>query len=73
MFNRENGHFLTLTGCDKTVISLKVTDKAELEEARELFVKLSKLANRALKSSKTPTAFFSRLEYEVEFFDEFKE
>ena len=73
MSNRENGHFLTLTGCEKTVINLKVTDKAELEEARELFVKLSKIANKALKGSKTPTAFFSRLEYEAEFFDEFTE
>ena len=69
----KGGHFLTLTGCDKTVISLKVTGKAELVEACELFSKLSKIANKALKGCKTPSAFFSRLEYEVEYFNEFTE
>ena len=73
MSNKDNGYFLNLTGCDKTVINLRVTDKAELEKARELFSKLSKLANKALKSSKTPSAFFRILEYEVESFDEFIE
>ena len=71
--SRKDGHFLTLTSCDKTVINLKVTGKAELEEARGLFSKLSKIANKALKGCKTPSAFFSRLEYEVEYFNEFVE
>jgi len=65
----KGGHFLTLTGCDKTVISLKVTGKAELVEACELFSKLSKIANKALKGCKTPSAFFSRLEFPLSLVD----
>ena len=73
MSNNDNGHFINLTSCDKTVINLRVIDKAELEKASELFRQLSKLANKALKSSKTPSAFFRILEYEVDSFNEFTE
>ena len=69
----KNGHFINLTSSDKAVINLRVTGKAELEKASELFSKLSKLANKALKSSKSASAFFRILEYEVESFNEFTE
>ena len=73
MSNKGNGHFINLTSCDKTVINLRVIDNAELKKASELFRQLSKLANKALKSSKTPSAFFRILEYEVDSFNEFTE
>jgi hypothetical protein len=73
MSNKDNGHFINLTSSDKAVINLRVTGKAELEKASELFSKLSKLANKALKGSKTPSAFFRILEYEMESFNEFTE
>jgi len=73
MSNNDNGHFINLTSCDKTVINLRVIDKAELEKASELFRQLSRLANKALKSSKSPSAFFRILEYEVDSFNEFTE
>jgi hypothetical protein len=73
MSNKDNGRFINITGCDKAVINLRVTGKAELKKASELFRQLSKLANKALKSSKTPSAFFRILEYEVESFNEFTE
>ena len=73
MSNKKNGHFMTLTGCDKAVINIKITGKAELETASELFSKLSKIANKALKGCHTPSAFFGRLEYEAESFNEFTE
>ena len=69
----KNGHFINLTSSDKAVINLRVTGKAELEKASELFRQLSKLANKALKSSKSASAFFRILEYEVESFNEFTE
>ena len=73
MSNKGNGHFINLTSCEKTVINLRVIDNAELKKASELFRQLSKLANKALKSSKTPSAFFRILEYEVDSFNEFTE
>jgi len=73
MSNNDNGHFINLTSCEKTVINLRVIDKAELKKASELFRQLSKLANKALKSSKSPSAFFRILEYEVDSFNEFTE
>ena len=73
MSNNNNGHFINLTSCEKTVINLRVIDNAELKKASELFRQLSKLANKALKSSKTPSAFFRILEYEVDSFNEFTE
>ena len=73
MSNNNNGHFINLTSCEKTVINLRVIDKAELKKASELFRQLSKLANKALKSSKSPSAFFRILEYEVDSFNEFTE
>ena len=73
MSNIDNGHFINLTSSDKAIINLRVTGKAELKKASELFSKLSKLANKALKSSKSASAFFRILEYEVESFNEFTE
>ena len=73
MSNNNNGHFINLTSCEKTVINLRVIDNAELKKASELFRQLSKLANKALKSSKSPSAFFRILEYEVDSFNEFTE
>ena len=73
MSNKDNGHFINLTSSDKAIINLRVTGKAELKKASELFSKLSKLANKALKSSKSASAFFRILEYEVESFNEFTE
>jgi len=73
MSNKNNGHFMTLTGCDQAVINIKITGKAELETASELFSELSKIANKALKGCTTPSAFFGRLEYEAESFNEFTE
>ena len=73
MSNKNNGHFINLTSCEKTVINLRVIDNAELKKASELFRQLSKLANKALKSSKSPSAFFRILEYEVDSFNEFTE
>jgi hypothetical protein len=71
--SNKNGHFINLTSSDKAIINLKVVDKAELEKASELFRQLSKLANKALKSTRSPAAFFRILEYEMESFKEFTE
>ena len=71
MSNTDSGHIVNLSGSDKAIINLKVAGKDELEKASKLFEKLSTLANKALKNSKSPAGFFRILEYEVETFSEF--
>ena len=77
MSNKDNGHIIRLTNsnCDRAVINLKVTGKAELEKASELFNNLTKLSNKALRGSdyRIGGAFFRLLKYEVESFNEFIE